>query len=142
MVRTAIKYATITLHTKQFTDEAGVVHLDIGQSVTGGLKGTDEKRTLDGATASHEDHIFGKVTGHSSWTTKDKITDDFLKSDFLDEGELIHSVENGQGWDAEQIFGFITVNGERRQCRNSYVKTAKDRKNVRMVYDYIGPTKE
>lgn len=35
--------------------------------ISGGIKGTEEKRTLDWGWRDHEDGIFGKLKGRSRW---------------------------------------------------------------------------
>lgn len=39
--------ATITLHVKHYKDSEGVEHIDIDQTLTGGIKGTTENRVLN-----------------------------------------------------------------------------------------------
>ncbi|KAK2865417.1 hypothetical protein FQN49_003595 [Arthroderma sp. PD_2] len=62
--RKAIGLATITLHVKQYTENE-VVHIDIAQTLTGGISGTTEKRELGWNTKEHTDHIFGSVKGQT-----------------------------------------------------------------------------
>ncbi|KAA8649898.1 hypothetical protein EYZ11_001153 [Aspergillus tanneri] len=67
LTRKALNLATITLHVHQYPDaeDSKVRHLDIDQIVTGGIKGTSERRITDWTKREHEDHIFGKVVGQS-----------------------------------------------------------------------------
>lgn len=67
VTRKAISFATVTLVVKEYPDseDAKVVHIDIDQVLTGGLKGTSEKRISDWEEREHQDHIFGKVLGRS-----------------------------------------------------------------------------
>jgi len=65
-VRKAISMATVTLDISQTVDaEDGKVHVDITQTLTGGLQGTSEHRVLDWQTRLHSDHIFGNLEGKS-----------------------------------------------------------------------------
>ena len=64
ITRTAIGVATITLHVKQYK-EADITHIDISQTLTGGISGTSEKRTLSWEVNDHTDHIFGHVNGQT-----------------------------------------------------------------------------
>ena len=58
--------ATVTLDISQTVDaEDGKVHVDITQTLTGGLQGTSEHRVLDWQTRLHSDHIFGNLEGKS-----------------------------------------------------------------------------
>jgi hypothetical protein len=59
--RSAIAIATITLHVNHFKDDEGVEHIDIAQTLTGGIPGTSENRTLDWVERHKEDSIFGYV---------------------------------------------------------------------------------
>lgn len=47
--RKAIALANLMLDIKQYRDDDGVEHIDIVQTLTGGIKGTTENRTLDWA---------------------------------------------------------------------------------------------
>ncbi|EGE00299.1 hypothetical protein TMEN_2520 [Trichophyton mentagrophytes] len=62
--RKAIGLATITLHIKEYTEE-DIVHIDIAQTLTGGISGTTEKRELGWNVREHTDHIFGSVRGQT-----------------------------------------------------------------------------
>ncbi|KAK2808105.1 hypothetical protein FQN50_005023 [Emmonsiellopsis sp. PD_5] len=62
--RKAISVASVTLKVTQTTTD-GVVHVDIDQVLTGGVKGTSEHRTLDWSEKPHQDHIFGNVIGQT-----------------------------------------------------------------------------
>jgi len=74
-LRKGISYATVTQHIKHYTAPAadsaeppvkfagreikdGLEHIDIPQTVSGGLQGTTELRILDGTKRTHEDHVF------------------------------------------------------------------------------------
>src|SRR5438034_10422778 len=64
IIRTALSLATVTLHAAEYKDR-DVVHIDIAQTVTGGLRGTTEHRKLDWSVNDHTDHIFGSIKGQS-----------------------------------------------------------------------------
>ena len=65
--RTAVGYAVLTLKVNQYPDSenANVLHIDIDQVATGGIKGTSEIRITDWTARPHSDHIFGNVEGKS-----------------------------------------------------------------------------
>lgn len=149
MTRKAIALATITLHVKQYTDDAGNTHVDIDQTATGGIKGTTELRELNWEFREHEDHLFGKLKGKSRWCGLDVANDDFLKEGWLEgdeekggpAGELhIESyVENEEkGWTGEQIWGFATVDGKRYYTRRVIVAKGDTVMKVRLVYNWQG----
>lgn len=143
MTRKGIGLATLTLHCKTYTDEAGTTHIDIDQTITGGLKGTSEHRQLDWQTGEHEDHVFGKVRGQSRWIALGEVQDPWMKEGWLPEmsegdNKMVQSyVESvGGGWVADQIWGFAEVEGVRRYVRRAVVTKGSTRKQARLVYDY------
>ncbi|KAI9745116.1 MAG: hypothetical protein M1818_001394 [Claussenomyces sp. TS43310] len=159
--RTIIAHATVTLHVRQYvTAEEGsdgdsaLTHIDIDQTVTGGIKGTTELRTLDWAARGHSDDTFGDVKGRSRWLADleapgagaDGELDDFLKDGWLHEaagpqGEaFVQSwvINEGAGWTAQQIWGFATVDGERYHTRRVVVKKGDEVVKVRLIYDWQG----
>ncbi|RDL34380.1 Uncharacterized protein BP5553_07508 [Venustampulla echinocandica] len=147
LTRKAVGLATITLHVKQYNDDAGTTHVDIDQTLTGGIKGTSEQRQLDWTAREHEDHLFGKVKGQSRWATLDLPEDPFLKEGWIDddsenggpEGQRhIESfvVNEERGWDARQIWGFAIIDGKRYYTRRVVVSKGKEVLKVRLVYEY------
>ncbi|KAF8245910.1 hypothetical protein K440DRAFT_586396 [Wilcoxina mikolae CBS 423.85] len=144
--RSAIAYATVTLDISHFRTDEGVERITIDQTITGGIKGTTESRTLDWTERSHRDHIFGSVLGKSRRVQLGEVEDEYLKTGWTEglckEG-LIESYvlceENA--WTATQIWGFEEVNGEKRYVRRiKFEKDGVERINRKLIYDYIGPT--
>jgi len=152
LTRKAIAWATITLHVKQYS-EAGVVHIDIDQTATGGIKGTTELRVLNWSEKSHKDHLFGEVKGRSRWTDVGAegwdALDSYLKEGWLT-GDSEKSGPNGEvhvqswventkdGWIANQIWGFIEIEGTRYYARRVVVTKGDKALKVRMVYKWEG----
>ncbi|KAL1861481.1 hypothetical protein Daus18300_008876 [Diaporthe australafricana] len=143
LTRKAIGLATVTLHVKEYVDEAGVTHVDIQQTATGGVKGNTENRTLDNTFREHSDWLFGNVKGRTGWVeSKDGIADG--KDEFLKKGWeaaqtefVVGYVESlDRGWTAWQVWGFQDVNGERRYTRNVVVAKGDERVEMRLVYDF------
>jgi len=149
LTRKAIGLATVTLHVKQYADSDKIVHIDIDQTATGGIKGTSERRKVNWEYLEHADHIFGELKGRSRWVTIDLVDDDFLKLEWLDgEGEkggpagehIMESwVEAKAGWTGRQIWGFAMVNGERRYTRRVVIAKGDEVLKIRMVYNWYGP---
>ncbi|TAQ90996.1 hypothetical protein B7494_g739 [Chlorociboria aeruginascens] len=143
--RKAISLSTITLHTKQYTDDKNTVHIDIDQTLSGGISGTSERRTLDWTEREHEDHIFGKLTGKTRWLDLDAVEDPYMKDGWLSEGEqsgpggethIETFVENKDGgWTADQIWGFVIIDGVRYYTRRVVVKKGEVVVKARLVYD-------
>lgn len=73
-----------------------------------------------------------------------EITDDFLKQDWLEEGEgeekgdiiISHTESPKNGWDATQVWGFATINGERKHVRRIVSTKGKEVHKIRTVYDH------
>ena len=80
--RRAIAIFTLTLYIKHTTDEAGVEHIDIDQTLSGGIPGTTERRILDWADRDRYDGVYGFVTGKSRRIPVEEITDEWLKKDW------------------------------------------------------------
>jgi len=149
--RRAISMFTLTLVVKHYTDEAGVEHIDIDQTLSGGIPGMSEDRTLDWQERSESDDIFGAVIGLSKRTKLEEVEDEFLKSgwseDTVEDGTVLavawSDPENNKlTWKAELTWGFEILNGGRRHAR--HVKfTSSDKKDgpifKRLYYDYVGP---
>ena len=150
--------ATVTLDIKQFrappsppADPSGpeATHIEIEQTVTGGFKGTTEKRCLDSTFREHSDWLFGHVKGQSKWLRADEIQDPWLASkDWLEgdaekggpDGEthvLSHVDSLDDDWTATQIWGFQLVDGERKHVRHVVIAKGQDRVELKLVYDYL-----
>lgn len=136
---------TVALDIKSYQDADGVWHLDVEQAGAAGIKGTTELRAVDGKPATHEDHIFGKVTGTTTWGKTSDFKDDggedsYLKADFVEDEVLVNKVDAANGWTATQIWGFQNVNvggvEERRYARNVIVKKKDKTVKARLIYDY------
>jgi len=137
MKRKTVAMATVTLHIKQSTDENNVVHIEIDQFLTGGIKGASEHRALDSTEHTHEDDFFGKVKGRNRWIKPEQIDDSYLKEGFLPEGDLIESyVESVAGWTARQVWGFAEIDGRRYHVRRTVVVKGSKTLRARLVYDY------
>jgi len=145
--RKAISYATITLYIKHYKED-DQEHIDIDQTLTGGIPGTSEKRILDWTERPNEDHIFGAVIGKSRRTKIDELEGDFLKKDWTSE-TLDHGVvqsyvvsdtaKSGRTWIANQSWGIEQIDEERRYARHVKFTGGGEEIECRMVYDYYGP---
>ncbi|KAJ7706324.1 hypothetical protein B0H17DRAFT_1036738 [Mycena rosella] len=149
--RSIISLAVVTLVVKHYKDDDGVEHVDIDQTITGGIPGTREERTLSWTERSTVDSLFGAVIGKSRRVQASELEEEFLKKDWtadtLEHG-LIQSYvcsdtpKSGRTWIANQTWGIQEINGERRYVR--HVKfTGPDPKEADiedlLVYDYLGP---
>ncbi|TFK77238.1 hypothetical protein BDN72DRAFT_890999 [Pluteus cervinus] len=148
-IRKAIAIATITLYVKHYIDADGLEHIDIDQTLTGGIPGTTEKRELDWTERDHKDHIFGAVKGKDRRVKVDELEDDFLKlgwtEDSLEDG-LIQSysesdtARSGTSWIANQTWGFEMIQGEKRHSRHvKFTGPGGEDIEVTLVYDYLKP---
>jgi len=147
LARKAIGFATLTIHMKQYVGDDGVTRIDIIQTGSGGIKGTNEPRTLDWQQRAHSDNIFGNVMGQSRFVSINDISEPFLKEGWLEgpeeataTGEThVESLATNaeKGWTADQIWGFMMVDGKRRHCRKVLCKKGDKKVTVRLVYDYV-----
>ncbi|KZM25625.1 uncharacterized protein EKO05_0001942 [Ascochyta rabiei] len=158
LTRKALNAATVTQHLKQHTAEDGTsTQIDIDQLVSGGLKGSSEKRPLDWQWRGHSDWLFGTLNGRSRYTTLASVLEEakgkgateedakYLAEGWLketeEEGVVESFVDNeGNKWTGWQIWGFAEIGGERKFVRRVVVrKTDKNEaQRVRLVYDYAG----
>ncbi|PHH65460.1 hypothetical protein CDD81_2240 [Ophiocordyceps australis] len=154
LVRKAIGLAQITVSVNQYeappkapsTAEGTYTAIDIDQSASG-LSSTQENRCLDDVGREHSDWLFGTVMSRSSWTSLDKVDDEFLRKgwdvDQADTGKtplVLTSAENKDyGWTATQVWGFQTIDGERHYCRNVVFTKGQQRAEARLVYDWVPP---
>jgi hypothetical protein len=68
IVQQAVYYSTITVKLKQFTDDAGVVHIDQEQLSTGTVQ--HEPRLVTGEFAERDVQFWGKVKGKTSYVSR------------------------------------------------------------------------
>lgn len=97
MTRKGITLATLTLHVTQYKDSDNVPHVDVDQTITGGIKGTSERRTSDWQGREHKDHIFGTVIGRSR----------FLRGSKRDDGKVRPDVDVQTPVDDEKVRSFL-----------------------------------
>ncbi|KAH7912587.1 hypothetical protein BJ138DRAFT_769527 [Hygrophoropsis aurantiaca] len=148
--RRAISMFSLTLVVKHYKDDDGVEHIDIDQTLSGGIPGTSENRTLNFQEHTEDDDVFGAVIGKSRRVDLKEIEDEFLRNGWTDDTYEQHAIQSiawsdtprsGKTWRAVQTWGFEVKNGERRYAR--HVKfTSSDRPEgpieVRLYYDYLG----
>ncbi|KAH6847462.1 hypothetical protein B0I37DRAFT_145421 [Chaetomium sp. MPI-CAGE-AT-0009] len=159
MTRKAVGMATLTLDIKQFEappspaekPTEGVTsctHIEIEQTGTAGLKGSTEKRCLDFAFREHSDWLFGHVKGQTKFVRTEDVTDEFLKSGWLDADaektgpdgtqHVLSYVESlDSDWTATQIWGFKIIDDVRRYVRNVVIAKGAERVELQLVYDYL-----
>ncbi|KAF8140387.1 hypothetical protein EV363DRAFT_345131 [Boletus edulis] len=150
--RRAISMFTLNLRVKHYTDDDGVEHIDIDQTLSGAsITGTSENRALDCHERDEYDDVFGLVTEKSRRIPVEEITDEFLKKDWTqdtidDDIIFIDSWsapgKNSYTWRAVQTWGFSMVNGERRHVRHVTFTSPQKQDgpiHARLVYDYITP---
>lgn len=112
LTRMAISYGTITLSVKHYKDDDAIEHIDIGQTITGGIPGTREIRTLIWKERENYDHVFGHVIGKSRRVPVDQLDIAFLKegwtTDTIRHGLIQSYVQSdtpksGTIWIADQV---------------------------------------
>ncbi|KAF8640776.1 hypothetical protein AX17_000426 [Amanita inopinata Kibby_2008] len=149
--RKAISIATVTLAIKHYKDDDGIEHIDIDQTLTGGIPGTTEIRVLTWTERPHEDHLFGAVIGKSRRCKAEEMDDDFLTkgwtADTYEHG-LVQAYgasdtpKSGTTWIAIQTWGMEDVDGVRRYVRHVHFTGPQGEDiQARLVYDYQGPVR-
>ena len=83
VTRKIIKAATITLFVKQYKDDEGEEHIDIKQTVTGGISGPPEYRTLNWTYHNIDHSLFGAIIAKSRRIPVAEVTDEYLNSGWL-----------------------------------------------------------
>lgn len=103
---------TVTLVIKHYKEDTGIEHIDIDQTLTGGIPGTREERTLIWKERQNEDHLFGHVIGKSRRVGVNELEDDFLKNNWTAdtiEHRVVQSYvesdtpKSGTSWIANQV---------------------------------------
>lgn len=162
LTRKAIDAATLTQYLNQSTvdgsDGAPTTHIKIDQVLTGGLKGSPEKRTLDWTYRDHTDFIFGVLKGRSRYSTLEKFREESRETGATDEdikymtegwleetqqGDIVECfVSNAASkWISWNVWGFAESGGQRKLIKKFAVRKIDTGAVVRvtMVYDYLGP---
>lgn len=137
IIRQAVAYSTVTVTLNQYTDDAGVQHLDQDQTSTGGIKNFED-RIMDWQWTEKYNWIWGNVKGKSRYVGVDQIEDPYLREGWED-GDVVEGyVESvGDSWTARQVWGFAEVKGQRRHVRRILArKTGWADQRIRMVYDW------
>lgn len=112
--------SSLTLTISHYTDKdvaPPVEHINIDQTLTGGISGSSENRILDWTERRHEDHIFGAVLSKSRRTTLEEIEHEFLKEGWTEDTHkdgVIHTRAQSENnnWVAEQVRSVLIASGE------------------------------
>ncbi|KAK5555912.1 hypothetical protein LTR46_005758 [Exophiala xenobiotica] len=149
-------------HTYKTYQQDSVTHLDITTLVSMHLD-TQENRTLDWQDNYHLDKVFGNChhksrlfktgqfqmqgpgsTEDAAFLRAEKLLDGTTGSGFLDEENVQTCIRNvgDAGLLTEQVWGFETVNGERRHTMRVVTWAGAIPHRCRVVYDYRGQVKE
>ncbi|KAL1411851.1 hypothetical protein Q8F55_002823 [Vanrija albida] len=171
--RTVAAVATVSIEVEQFigppdpldyTNEKSPVpegpdcgHINLIQSLTGGLGAQPEGRCLDGVKRKHDHPLFGEGENVAFWASREKLeelgVDEFLLEDW-EEGEeeqvgpnkecFVYntSTSTKNGWLATQVWGFTYVEGERRYVRRIVVTKGAERAAMVQVWDWAHELKK
>ncbi|KAL2128436.1 hypothetical protein VTI74DRAFT_9189 [Chaetomium olivicolor] len=148
----------VTLHEsmKQHIDKGGITHIDIDLSITGGFKGGQENRIIDGKKHAIETEMLGTIYEQARWANLDDIDDPWLKESWVytaDElkngggepnGELhieIRATNCKGGFDTQAVWGFTEIDGVRYHCRRGVCRKGDEVARAIGIYGYIGPKK-
>ncbi|KAF8213206.1 hypothetical protein K438DRAFT_1706868 [Mycena galopus ATCC 62051] len=148
VTRKIIKVATVTLAIKHDKNEEGVERIVIDQTLTGGIPGSKEERTLSWTERHTSDPLFGAVVGRSKRCQVSELEEEFLKknwtADTVEHGVVLSWVESDtpvskKTWSASQTWGIQEIEGQRRHARNIKFTTSGKDIEATLVYDYVGP---
>lgn len=154
--RKVISIGTITLYIKHYRvdPEEGqgdqkIEKIDIDQTITGGIPGTTENRTLIWKERENDDHLFGPVIGKSRRVKADELDVEWLKEGWTDdtyEHGLVQAYaasdtpKSGTTWIGNQTWGVELVDGERRYARHvDFTGPGGEKVQTKLFYDYLGP---
>lgn len=121
LTRKAIGLATLTLNIKQYTDDTNNTHIDISQTITGGIPGTTELRTLSWEPKEHTDHIFGTVSGRSRYVSGAPGPDGKIRPDVdvqtktgndKEQEAVVKFLKGETLADGSEVEGFVVGEGE------------------------------
>ena len=147
---------TLRESVKQHIDKEGITHIDIDLSITGGFKGGQENRIIDGKKHAIETEMFGTIYEQARWANLDGIEDPWLKEGWVytaDElknggggpnGELhieTHATNSRGGFDTRAVWGFTEIDGVRYHCRRGVCRKGAESARAIGIYGYIGPKK-
>ncbi|KAI2011514.1 hypothetical protein LOZ52_004778 [Ophidiomyces ophidiicola] len=142
LTRKTIGLATITLHVKQYNDDAGISHVDIAQTLTGGISGTTEQRVLGWEEHEHTDHIFGTVRGRSRYVRGTAPADGKVRPDVEvqtkagDEQVAVTKFLKGETLaDGSEVEGFVAGDGEDFWVQ-SWVESVNDGWTAEQVWGF------
>lgn len=85
LTRKIINSATITLYIKHYKDESGVQHIDIVQTISGGISVSPENRVLDWTLRKSEHSLFGATINRARRVALADVIDEYLNSGWLSE---------------------------------------------------------
>lgn len=116
--RKVISLGTVTLNIKHYRVDSEnepskkVEKIDITQTITSGIPGTSENRTLIWKERENEDHLFGSVIGKSRRVKADELEEEWLKEcwteDTLEHGLVqayaeSNTPKSGTTWIGNQV---------------------------------------
>ncbi|RFU80555.1 hypothetical protein TARUN_1674 [Trichoderma arundinaceum] len=150
IVRKVINWANLELQYVKLLpeDNSTATRFSFKQTVRPGGFDTKNEYIVDGEKRTDTIPIFGEVTMYCDYVSRHDLTEEQLLGrdiESVDEGhaaivEVVTS-EN-MGWKTITVWGFETIDGERRLCKyNTTVKGEHIEKAI-MVHDYIGSPEE
>lgn len=138
-IRKILNLSKVTLQVNQYVDEQNRTHIDISQSMTGGIGGTTETRILDWTERSQKNSVFGTVTGRTRWVDLSEVRDEYLAYGF-EPGWVVETEvrSDKEGWAGNIIWGFGTAgDGKRHYVRRAAVRKGSQVFKGTFVYDRL-----
>lgn len=148
-----VHFITLRESTEQFIDSDGTAHIEISQTITGGLKGDHEKRVIDGKTYPRDTHMLGTFHERCRWINLEDVEEPWLTEGWVytsDElgsggpgpnGEMHIEVRatNSKGeFNTVAIWGFTEIDGARYHCRRGICRRGAEVAKCIGIFRYCG----
>ncbi|KAH8806673.1 hypothetical protein DL96DRAFT_1765790 [Flagelloscypha sp. PMI_526] len=148
ILRKGISVATVTFNIKHYKTNTDTEQIDVVHTITGGIQGTTEERTLDDEQRHKKDYILGPTVGSTKRVTRvDEIptfSRDGWTADTLEKGLIIDITDSvptnaRKSWKLIQLWGVQEISHQRRYTRHVHFTGPRgDVVETKMYYDYIG----
>ncbi|KAK5996285.1 hypothetical protein PT974_03039 [Cladobotryum mycophilum] len=146
IIRKVINWADLELQYVKLppTEESTATRFSFKQTVRPGGFDTKNEYVVDGEKRTDTVPIFGEITMHCAYVGRKDLKEEELLGREIESVDEDHAAivevvnSENMGWTTTTVWGFETIDGERRLCK--YNTTTKDDQieTARMVHDYIG----
>ena len=138
------RFARVTVHDAQ-AKRRDSTSFAFKQTVRPGGFDTMNRYVIDGEKRTETVPIFGEVTMHARYLSRNEITPDQIfgtgiQGDAEKDVALLEVTESeSMRWRGETLWIFETINGEYRLCKYNTIRRNGQTATAKMVHDYLGP---